>query len=212
MKTLMTKIDLVKIDQTNLDATAQTAAELLESGGIIVAPTETRYGLLCRADQKAVLDRLYQLKNRPLSMPCSVFIKSREHLAGWGVINSRTEKIADAFWPGPVTLVLEAKADFPAPVISDGKIGIRFSTDPFIVALMEQVSFPVSATSANLSGTGDATTIDALAEVFDDKVDMYCDDGVRNGATSTVIDMTFEPPKLLRAGAVEFDKILKVIE
>lgn len=212
MKTVMTKIDLVKIEKSNILGLAQQASGILEAGGLIVAPTETRYGLLCRADDGDMLQRLYEIKGRPSFMPCSVFVKSMEQLSRWVVITKKVEKIAAAFWPGSVTMVLEAKADFPEPVVSEGKIGIRFSPEPFIVELLKKVDFPVTATSANFSGAGDMVAISEIVDSFENKVDLYLDGGARDGATSTVVDMTTEPPKLLRSGAVEFEKIMEVIK
>lgn len=212
MKTVMTKTNLVVIETSNITVTAKQAADLLRSGGLIVAPTETRYGMLCRADNRDSLKRLYDTKGRPSFMPCSVFVNSMEQLSAWAVINKRAEKIAATFWPGSVTLVMESKADFPAPVISEGKIGIRFSPEPFLAELLQEIDFPVTATSANLSGKDELVGINDIAACFGDKIDLYLDGGDRTGETSTVLDITADPPKLLREGAIKFEKILEVLK
>lgn len=188
------------------------AAAVITSGGIIAAPTETRYGLLTRADDKASLDNLYNLKKRPAQMPMAVFVNSIEQMKELAILTKTAGKLAEKFLPGSLTLVLKAKKEMPAHIISDGKIGIRYSPAPFLELLLEEINFPITATSANLSGNFDCKTIGEIEECFKTDIDMYINTGILDNKASTVIDLTVEGYNILRHGAITETMIKQALE
>ncbi len=178
----------------------------------MVAPTETRYGLLVRADDSDALDRLYLVKGRPQSMPTAIFIRDLADLPRFALTSSAIQTVAARFLPGPLTLVLLAAANLPQRVVSEGKVGIRISPAPFIRDLLEQIDFPVTATSANPSGKDDCYTVEEIAHHFGGRVDLYIDAGILDNMTSTVVDLTGEDPVILREGAITESAIKRALK
>ncbi len=168
----------------------------------MVAPTETRYGLLARADRQAPLERVYRVKKRSLNQATAILVRSREELAILGVLTPAARRLSTAFLPGPLTLVLTARQDWPPPRVVDGKIGLRLSSSPVIEGLLSRLDFPLTATSANISGQADPDGVEEIVSQFGDLVDLYLDAGPLTGLTSTVVDCSVDPAEILREGAV----------
>lgn len=171
-------------------------------GGLVVAPTETRYGLLARADQGAPLEKLYRLKGRPDDHLTAVFAGNREQMTLWANLNSMALRLARQFLPGPLTLVVPAVGTFPDVVVREGKIGLRLSSSPVIQQIMQNIDFPVSATSANISGEATPESVDEIVQLFGSEVDLYLNAGRLGGPVSTVVDCCGPEPVVLREGAV----------
>ena len=205
------KIDTVDYSTPD-DAVIEKAASILEEGGLIVAPTETRYGMLARADRPESLSRLYAIKGRPATMPTAIFISSIDEITGYGKMNTAAKRLADRYLPGPLTLVLTSRAPLGEPLVVDGKIGIRLSSAPFIERLLKEIPFPITATSANPSGDRDLDTVDEIARVFGGKVDLYIDVGVLDNPISTVVDVSGDTPVILRQGAVSESDIQSLLK
>lgn len=184
---------------------------VLESGGLVVAPTETRYGLLARADSRMPAERLAHAKRRAATRPVSVFVGSVELIMHFAVLDPVSLRLARIFLPGPLTLVLPAIGQWHQMIVPAGKIGIRVSSSPVIQGIMEQVDFPVTATSANISGDEENEEIDQIVEAFGSDVDMYIDGGRLDGPPSSVVDCTVKPPRILREGAIDPEAIEQAI-
>ncbi len=195
------KIETIEYDNPS-STVAALAARSLREGGLVVAPTETRYGLIARADDAEVLDRLYRVKGRPKSMPTSIFIRTVEELSDFAEVSSGALEIASSFLPGPLTLVLKSIRELPGQVVTDGKIGIRISPSPFIRDLLARIDFPITATSANPSGNDECYTVEEIARHFGGRIDLYVDAGILDGLASTVVDLTGDEPVVLRQGAI----------
>ena len=121
----MNSLNILKISKSKPDSKIiNKAAGILENGGIVVAPTETRYGMLCRADDIKILKRLYKLKDRSLDLPSAVFVHNREQIFEYGCECCLASTLAKQFLPGPLTIVLRDKSGLPKPIVVDGKIGI----------------------------------------------------------------------------------------
>lgn len=183
------------------------AVSELDRGGVVVAPTETRYGLLARADRSIPAERLRQIKQREAAKPIAVFVGSIEMIMHYGVLNPAAQRLARLFLPGPLTLVLQAVGTWDRMVVPEGKIGIRVSSSPVIQAIMELVDYPVTATSANVAGTDDNTRIDRISASLGDQVELYLDAGPLEAAASTVVDCSAGEPVILREGAVTVDEV-----
>lgn len=192
-------------------AVVPDAVSILKSGGVAVVPTDTVYGLACRFEDDAALDRIFDIKGRPEHKGLIAMI------ADAGDAELLCEKIPpgaaalmDAFWPGPLTLVLEARQNLHTKALVSGKIGVRLPDHDLLRALIRAVGGPLAVTSANLSGSPSPTGIERCREELGAKVDLLIDDGPSPlGVESTVVDATGRAPKVLRAGAVPESAIIE---
>lgn len=208
----MKRIEIVMIDRVSPDeAVVEKAAEMLRRGLLVVGPTETQYGLMARGDENKVLEQLYNLKKRELNKPTAIFVGSYWDVSKYAYTNQMSDKAADAFLPGPLTLVLAAREQLKPPVACEGKVGLRVSSSAFLISLLKKADYPITATSANLSGATSADSAQEAADCFGDAVSMYLDGGVLDGPASTVIDCSGAEVKLLREGAISFDLVRETI-
>jgi L-threonylcarbamoyladenylate synthase len=196
----------VDLSSPNKRAISRAVSALCD-GLLVVAPTETRYGLLARADNPHALELMMAAKQRPVSMPVAVFVPSVHRIPQLAVLSKQGKLLADKFLPGPMTLVLEDRSKLPPPCVQKKKIGIRVTSSKIISEIIEQLAFPVTATSANLSGETDADTIDDIVIAFRDSVALYLDGGRLANPASTVVDCTVEPAAILREGAISCSAI-----
>lgn len=190
------------------------AIDRLRAGGIVVYPTETLYGLGCDATDERALRRLAALKGRDAGKPISVLISSRAHLSD--VADAPTadaERLMDAFWPGPLTIVFRAR-DSLSEILTGGRatIGARVSPHPIARALAEGLARPLTSTSANPGGEPPPSTADDARAYFGDRVDAYVDDGPTVGSpASTVIDCSGDRPVVVREGAVSLAALARAL-
>jgi len=215
MKTPATTINniAVTIDAHRPDkAILERAASILKEGGLVVVPTETRYGLLARADDDMTLDKMFAVKKRPLQMPTAIFCQSVDHCWELGRQNEAASALAKKFLPGPLTLILKATKDWNRFVTPDRRIGIRYSSSPVVSGLLQNVSFPVTATSANRSGAGESDSIEQIHALFGSEIDLYLDAGILDGDVSTVVDCTSSPIQILRQGSIPEQEILSILK
>jgi L-threonylcarbamoyladenylate synthase len=181
------------------------ALAALAAGEAIVYPTETFYALGADALSLKALERLFAIKGREPGKPVALiaadltmaFAVAREVPAGARVL-------AEAFWPGPLTLVLPARDGIPAALIGvDGGVGVRVSSHPMARALAAGLGGPLTATSANLAGEPPAVEPDAARRALGDKVEVFVEDGrLAGGAPSTVVAVDGAGMRVLRPGAV----------
>jgi len=190
------------------------ALDQLKAGRSIIAPTETAYGLLANASDENAVRKMFELKQRSLDKTTAIFIKSYKELTKYAVILD--QKIIEGikrFWPGPVTFVLKAKkTNWPGVVSEDGLIGFRCSSHPFIIALMKKAPFPITATSANISGQT-IKSFKELKSVFSKEIELFVSDESIKFDTipSTVVAIgdKIDRVAILRKGTVEPDLIRK---
>lgn len=192
----------------------ETAASIIRNGRLVAFPTETVYGLGADAMDENAVRRIFEAKGRPADNPCIVHVDSREMLdrVAWG-IEAKAEGLIHRFWPGPLTLVLGRKPEV-APSVSAGlsTVGVRMPGNRIALALIHAARTPIAAPSANTSGRPSPTT---AAHVLDDlggRIEMVLDGGRTNiGIESTVLDMTTDPPLILRPGRVTPEMLSEVI-
>ncbi|MDD3732934.1 MAG: L-threonylcarbamoyladenylate synthase [candidate division Zixibacteria bacterium] len=208
----MIKAAVMKVDCRQPDeSTIQEAIAVLQKGGLVVAPTETRYGLLVRADWKKSLKKLYKIKKRPVTSPTALFVKALEQIAEYGMMTPTARALAEAFLPGPLTLVLKALHQGEPPVVVEGKIGLRYSSSTVIKEIVDRLVFPVTATSANKSGQPEFEQIDEIARSLGRGVDLYLDAGKLDNPVSTVVDCSGPGINVIREGFIlkkNIDEIL----
>jgi len=193
------------------NAAVARAVELLRAGEVVALPTETVYGLAANAlDAKAVA-RIYEVKGRPTHNPVIVHVASVEMakrcIADWPAM---AEKLAKAFWPGPLTMVLPRAKNISDIVTAGGEtVGVRWPSHPFIQEVIRACDFPLAAPSANLSNQVSPTNAEHVAKQL--KIPLIVDGGqAQVGIESTVIDLTVAPPRLLRPGMIHEQALMAV--
>ena len=180
----------------------------LRGGNVIAAPTETVYGLMALWQSVSARQEIYRLKHRPADKRLQMLAPDVETAIRAGLKpNDMLQKIADAFWPGPLTVIVEA---------NDGDtIGLRIPNHPFILKLLRELGEPLAATSANLSGTPAAVTpTDAVANL-DGRPALLIDGGkvtVTGGASSTVVSIVGGIITILRQGPITLQDIQTVLD
>lgn len=205
---------LFRVSDENFDSILDEAAEIIRMGGTVAFPTETVYGLGADGLNPDAVLKIFEAKERPPGNPLSLLVHSREDLGKVAKnIPEKAFRLMDAFWPGPLTIVLE-KND-TVPEITSGNlpsIGLRMPDHRIPLELVKRAGTPLAAPSANLSGKpSPSLAIHVLADL-NGRIDAVIDGGGSAiGLESTVVDMTVEPPVVLRLGAVGVDELEKVI-
>jgi len=191
------------------------AAICLGSGGLVAFPTETVYGLGADATNGAAVARLYAAKGRPSFNPLIAHVFDLAAAKRLAVFNAEAEKLAAAFWPGPLTLVLRKRADCPVADLATAgldSIAVRMPKHPVALAILDRLGRPVVAPSANRSGHVSPTTARHVMDDLGGRIDMVIDGGpAQVGLESTIVGC-FERPMLLRPGGLPREQIETVLE
>jgi L-threonylcarbamoyladenylate synthase len=196
---------LLRIDDKNFAGVIQEASKVILSGGVVAVPTESFYGLAVHALNEQAIERLFRVKGRREENPLLVLIASGEALDPYvREVSDKARKLVGRFWPGGLTLVFVADPVLP-PLLTagTGKIGIRLSSHPVPRALARAVAAPVTGTSANRSGHPSCLTAEEVMEAVGENIDLILDGGrTPGGKGSTVLDVTVDPPVVVREGMV----------
>ncbi|MDR1496103.1 MAG: threonylcarbamoyl-AMP synthase [Clostridiales Family XIII bacterium] len=191
------------------------AARVLAAGGLVVFPTETVYGIGANAFDETAVRRVYAAKGRPSDNPMIVHIARASDIGQLTqMLSPQMVKLADNFWPGPLTMVLPKKRSVPS-VVTGGlaTVAVRLPDEPAAMELMRLADCPVAAPSANLSGSPSPTEAGHVIADLDGKVDVILAGGrCRVGIESTVVDMTATPPEILRPGILTADMLSAAID
>lgn len=187
--------------EKNFDNAVETAATTLLSGGILVFPTETVYGIGVAANNQAALEKLRQLKQRGKEKPFQLLTADITAAKKIGALfSTRCLRLADAFWPGPLTMVVPDAS-------GSGTLGIRVPDSQFVLALCRKLEIPIISSSANRAGKAPALSA-AEADVFGNEVDLLVDGGaIAIGTPSTVVRCAEEKFEILRAGGIDAETI-----
>jgi L-threonylcarbamoyladenylate synthase len=187
------------------------AAAMLRTGGLVAFPTETVYGLGADATSDTAVAAIFAAKNRPQFNPLIVHFPDGERAAAAVAFNGSAEKLAEAFWPGPLTLVLPRRpASGISLLVSAGleTVAVRVPNQPIARAMLAEAGMPIAAPSANRSFSVSPTTAAHVAADLDGRIDLILDDGpCRLGLESTVIDLSTDRPTLLRLGGLPVERI-----
>ncbi|MFI5229253.1 MAG: L-threonylcarbamoyladenylate synthase [Gemmatimonadales bacterium] len=195
-------------------ATIADAAAVLRAGGLVAFPTETVYGLGANALDPAAVERIYTAKGRPKYNPLIVHLASVDHVLDVALdFDERARRLAAAFWPGPLTLVLPKRGEVPASVTAGlGSVAVRIPSHAVARALLRAAGIPVAAPSANRSTQLSPTTAAHVAKSLGDAVDVILDGGPTTvGIESTVVDLTGTHATLLRPGVISVPELEVVI-
>lgn len=201
---MLTKI--LRIDEVHKNETAiREAGEIIKAGGLVAFPTETVYGLGGDALNPASSRKIYEAKGRPSDNPLIVHITDMEALSA--IVKSVPEtakKLADAFWPGPLTMIMDKSALVPKETTGGlDTVAVRMPSDAVALAFIRAAGGYVAAPSANRSGRPSPTRAAYVAQDMDGRIEMILDGGDATlGLESTIVDLTVEPPVILRPGFI----------
>jgi L-threonylcarbamoyladenylate synthase len=180
----------------------ETAARAIQNGGVIVAPTDTVYGLLADAANKTAIQKIYTVKKRPSNKHLPVFVKNITMAKKLAKISAKQQTFLETKWPGKFTAVLQRRAAIKIFGTGQKTIALRIPFYPFINSLLEVVNQPLAATSANISGLPAPTKIDDVLNQFAGKAimpDLIINAGdLDDSNSSTIVDLTQNPPVIIR--------------
>jgi L-threonylcarbamoyladenylate synthase len=190
------------------------ALRVLRAGGLVAIPTETVYGLAADASNPDAVRRIFAVKGRPASHPLIVHVAAAEQLADWAAtIPPSAAVLADACWPGPLTLLV-SRAARVLDVVTGGRptIGVRVPAHPLTLELLARFGGGLAAPSANRFGRVSPTTADHVRADLGDDVDFVLDGGPSPiGVESTIVDCTVNPPQVLRPGGIPTEDIATLL-
>ncbi len=183
-----------------------TVAEIIKKGGIGVYPTDTIYGLIGSALSESVVERLYNIKGRDEDKPFIILISDIKELGQFSaVLSPELERIMKTYWPGPLTIILKTNGDtYTYLHRGKGPLAFRLPEKKELRELIKEVG-PLVAPSANTQGDEPARNIEEARSYFGGSVDFYVDGGEIQGHSSTIVDATSEPYKIIREGSVKLD-------
>jgi L-threonylcarbamoyladenylate synthase len=206
-----TPTEILPTHTTSLfQAAVARAVELLRAGEVVALPTETVYGLAANALDERAVARIFTIKGRPSHNPIIVHVAgtemARQCVGNWPPL---AEELARSFWPGPLTLVLGRGDHIPDNVTAGGAtVGVRWPSHPFIHAVIRECGFPLAAPSANLSNRISPTNARHVSASLGGRIPLIVDGGQSQvGIESTVLDLTVDPPRILRPGIIHEESL-----
>ena len=191
------------------------ATAVLQSGGVVAIPTDTVYGIAVALETPDGIERLFRIKRRPPDRGIMLLLDAASQARSIGVMGSAASALADACWPGGLTVVVPQRPDVPLPAVLTGgspTIGLRVPDHDAPRALAAAVG-PLPTTSANVSGLPEAGNAPEIFAQLGDAIDLILDGGpARGGPPSTVVDCTGERPLVLREGAIAIGRIAAILD
>jgi L-threonylcarbamoyladenylate synthase len=196
------------------DDAIRRAGEILRRGGVVAYPTDTLYGLAADPRSAEAVRRLFEAKGRESSLAIPLIASTLEQALKAGEFSDAHVRLAKAFWPGPLTIVVPARSTIARDLLGGGStVAIRVPAHPVAAALAAELGFCITSTSANRSGQVPATTAEQVAVDLGDAVDLVVDGGPsRGGPPSTIVELSEHGPRLIRAGAVPWDRVLESLQ
>ena len=219
---------VVKLTKVDFHKILSIAERILKSGGVVIAPTDTVYGILGDATRPEVIKKIFEMKGRPREKALPIFIRDIAAARKYAYISDAKARFLEKVWPGPVTVVFQHKEKLPK-ILTGGleTIGIRIPNHQFLLELLYRLDFPLVQTSANISGQPPAKNLKEIKEYFDKniitlrrehmrttRIDLVIDGGEILKQQSTAIDFTGKEPLILRTGVLskaELDQLLSSV-
>jgi len=195
---------VLKADNEGLDE----ALRVLEEGGVVAYPTETFYALGARYDDGKAIERVYSLKQRPHAMAVSLIVGEKDAVSKLASsLSGKAEKLIREFWPGPLTLVLKAREGLNERITYKNTVAVRMPGASFGLELARAFGLPITATSANPSGSPPPDSAETVMEYFGEGIDLLVDGGATpGGLPSTIVDVTGETLRIIRHGVLVMDE------
>lgn len=210
-------MNILKKGQTSRQQIVERCTSVFKDGGVVVFPTDTVYGLLADATNPTAVSKLITLKHRPVGKPISIFVGTMERLREAVVVSESTDKRLQKMLPGPFTIVLPSRHAIDPRLESEHKgLGVRIPQYDLVNELVEHFGGPLTATSANLSGRSANYTatgfLRTLSEQKKELIDLVVDQGsLPRRKPSTVVDLSGDDQKVLRAGDIDLNEVESVI-
>jgi L-threonylcarbamoyladenylate synthase len=203
---------ITKILSANLPEAIRAAYLVLQSGGLVAFPTDTIYGLAALAFNGKAVGSIYEVKNRPNEKAIPVLLGDAEELDKVALnVSTIAIKLADRFWPGPLTLVVPKNPSLPDAVSSMATVGVRVPDNPVARTLLRSAG-PLAVTSANISGGKNPTSAEEVFAQLSGRIELILDGGRTAGETaSTVVDCTQSEPVILREGPITLSDIRSIL-
>jgi L-threonylcarbamoyladenylate synthase len=211
------RIGLDPMTTTRLGTTARDiarAVQVLRNGRVVAFPTDTVYGIGAHAYDSAAVEQLYVVKRRPGDKAIPLLLPAADALAEVALdVPERAFALAARFWPGALTMVLHRASNVPDAVTAGGdSVAVRVPDHPVTQALLAALGAPLAATSANLSAQPAPATADGVLAQLEGRIDLILDGGsCPGGVASTVLDLTVDPPRVLRPGGILVDDLFAVL-
>jgi L-threonylcarbamoyladenylate synthase len=195
------------------DSSLVLAAEVVQAGGVIVYPTDTIYGIGANAWNPQAVGRVQEIKKRTIPKPILIVVDSID--TAYGVtdeVTSLARRYMDAFWPGPLTLVLKASLHLPEVLVQGrGTIGVRVPSTVACLKLLTLCGCPLTSTSTNVTGERPCTSVDEIERTLGPGIDLFLDAGsLVESKPSTVLDVSGPRPRLLREGVITLEQLLSI--
>ena len=190
----------------------EEAVRSLNSGGVVVFPTDTLYGLGADVFSLAALQRIFSIKGRRADLALPVLVAGLDQVEAVAQpMSAQAQRLAERFWPGPLTLVMRRSPDLPGLVTGGADtVAVRMPGHPVPLELARRLGRPITGTSANRSGQPDLMDLSALENQLGNLVDHIIQTGpVPAGTASTIVNVTGDTPQLLRGGAISLEEILE---
>jgi L-threonylcarbamoyladenylate synthase len=208
------QLNIIKVSKSNPESKIiKRAGKIIAQKGIVIFPAQYFYGIAVNALDVDALQKVFDIKKRPLQNPLLALVKNRKQLETLvDSIPDVAEILIDKYWPGNVTIIFKAAKHIPDLITAKtGKIGLRMPWHPVAKAIVNEVNMPVTGTSANISGQPALSSIDAIDPLIIKNADLTLDAGeLKSGLGSTVIDVTENPLKIIRQGQIPKSEILQV--
>ncbi len=189
------------------------ASHIVKNGGLVIYPTDTVYGLGCDPLNPEAVKRIFKAKGKKRKKPLPILASSKEHVERIALLSEKARKIAEKFWPGYLTLVLPKKRSLPDIVTCNlDSVGVRVPRHEIAMQLISLSGGLLAGTSANRTGVKPPRTAQEAAGQIGKEVDLIIDGGpTALGVSSTVVDLTVEPPRILREGPVSLKEIMDAV-
>jgi len=187
---------------------ANLGKDILESGGLVIYPTETSYGLGCKATSRQALRKIFKIKKRDMNKKLPVIVADKKMALAYFKLNKNAIKLIDKFMPGPLTLIAEAKNKMP-PEIGGKKIAFRISSNKFASELSKAINCPIASTSANISGKGNIYEEKKLTQFYDFVDVIFSAGNLKKEKPSTIYDSIEN--KMVRNGPISKKIIEKTL-
>jgi L-threonylcarbamoyladenylate synthase len=196
-------MEILLLASENFKSVLETTFKTIKKGGIVIAPTDTVYGMIADATNESAITKLFEIKNRPAGKSLPIFVQNIEMAKNWVIISPEQGLYLKNNWPGKVTTVLTRKDNTKIFGVEPETIALRIPNFPFINSLLELVQVPLAGTSANISGKPSSTKIDEILQQFADaKIlpDLVINAGnLEESLPSTIIDLTQPEHTILRS-------------
>lgn len=186
--------------------------DVIQKSGIVAFPTETVYGVGIRFEDEKALDHLMEAKNRDYSKAITLMVANKADISQYAYVSEKAQKLIEHFMPGMITLIFQKK-ETVSEAMTNGKptIGIRIPDSSFVLSLLEKVG-PMLVTSANLSNHPNTTSTAEVLEQLDGRIDLVVDGKTSDNIASTVVDVSQDEIKILRAGKITKEQIEEAIK